>query len=46
MTERRKHPITRCPEHVKDKIAHASVKKVIDRMIFNIKHIKPREEVD
>jgi len=38
MTERRINPVDRCPEHVKDAIAHASIKKVIARIIYNIKH--------
>lgn len=38
MTERRKRPIDRCPERIKDEIAHASIRKVISRIIFNIKH--------
>lgn len=37
MMERRKHPIDRCPERTKDEIAHASVSKLIKRVIFNIK---------
>ena len=45
MPERRIRPIDRCPEHVKDRIAHASVRKVIDRIIFNLKHIKYEKEV-
>lgn len=40
MTERRVSPVDRCPKHVKDAIAHASVKKVIARLIFNIKHVE------
>jgi hypothetical protein len=38
MSERRINPVDRCPEHVKDAIAHASIRKVIARIIFNIKH--------
>jgi len=33
MVERRKNPIDRCPGHVKDKIAHASVRKMIKRIV-------------
>jgi len=40
MTERRINPVDRCPERLKDEIAHASVKRVIARIIFNIKHIQ------
>ncbi len=40
MTERRSNPVDRCPEHIKDAIAHASMSKVIKRIIFNIKHVK------
>jgi len=33
MTERRKNPIDRCPERIKNEIAHASVKRVIERLL-------------
>jgi len=33
MIERRKNPIDRCPERTKDEIAHASVKRVIERLL-------------
>ena len=33
MTERRKNPIDRCPERVKNEIAHASVRRMIKRLI-------------
>jgi hypothetical protein len=33
MTERRINPVDRCPERVKDEIAHASIRRMIDRLI-------------
>lgn len=43
MAERRTNPVDRCPERVKDEIAHASIKRVISRIIFNIKHTKEKK---
>jgi len=40
MTERRKRPIDRCPERIKNEIARASVRKLLKRVISNIK-LKP-----
>jgi hypothetical protein len=33
MTERRNNPVDRCPERIKDEIAHASIRRMIDRLI-------------
>ena len=33
MAERRKNPIDRCPERTKNEIAHASIRRMIDRLI-------------
>jgi hypothetical protein len=43
MSERRISPVDRCPEHVKDAIAHASIRKVVARIIFDIKHKEENE---
>lgn len=37
MTERRKHPIDRCPERIKDEIAHDSVRRMVKRVISDTK---------
>ncbi len=44
MTERRKNAIDRCPERIKDEIAHASMRRVIKRIIFDIKHVNPKKQ--
>ena len=40
MIERRKNPIDRCPERTKDEIAHASVKRMIERLLKHTKEEK------